>query len=108
MKGEAETPRYAPPTITVPSGTIVLYLQNIPIAAPSFGPAHNVVIGPVIGGEATGDVGAGPGRQGRRVHHRGRAPGTYAFWCTVSAGHGPHYTLGQVGTLTVTPLTVKP
>jgi plastocyanin len=103
MKGEAEIPTYAPPTVTVPSGTVVLFLVNIPISPPNFGPAHNVVIGPVVGGEALAT--SGPVQAGKSAVFtiENVPPGTYAFWCTVSAGHGPHYKLGQVGTLTVTP-----
>jgi plastocyanin len=33
----------------------------------------------------------------------GLAPGTYQFWCNTNTGHGLHYKLGMVGTLTVTP-----
>ena len=103
MKGEAETPRYAPPTITVPSGKVVLYLVNVPIAPPNFGPAHNVVIGPVVGGEALAASETVQAGKSGVFTLDNVPPGTYAFWCTVSAGHAPHYTNGQVGTLTVTP-----
>lgn len=97
-------PRYQPDTISAKAGTIQLYLVNIPISIgpPAFGPHHNIMIGREIGKPIAS---SGSIEAGRSVLFTVEQvpPGTYRYWCTATTGHGPHFTLGMVGTLTVTP-----
>lgn len=100
MTPDALTPRFKPDAVTAKAGTVTFFLTSIPISA-GFGPHHDMLIGAEIGtpiatsGQVQPDTSA-------VFTVEGLAPGTYRFWCNTNTGHGPHQTLGMVGTLTVT------
>jgi plastocyanin len=100
MTPDALTPRYRPDAVSVPSGTVRFYLTSIPVSG-TFGPHHDMVIGPQIGTVLAASGSVQPGTSAMFTVE-GLAPGTYQFWCTTNTGHGAHHTLGMVGTLTVT------
>jgi plastocyanin len=94
-------PSYQPDHVTAKAGTVVFFLENVPGTIAS--PDHNMRIGPAIGQVLAGTP---------RIRANEKAtftvqdltPGTYAFWCSVTAPDGnSHAYYGMVGTLTITP-----
>lgn len=87
-------PYYSPVEINATAGTIVLYLANTSDAQ------HNILIGPAIGSP----IAASPKVYGQRaviLTIEDVPAGSYAFWCTIDNGYGPHFERGMVGSLIV-------
>jgi plastocyanin len=101
MTADALAPRFVPDTITAPSGTVVFFLTSLPVSG-TFGPHHDMVIGPDIGTPLTKSDSVQPATSATFTVEA-VPPGSYRFWCSVDTGHGRHHTLGMVGTLIVTP-----
>jgi len=94
-------PRYVPDHITAKAGTVVFFLENLPVADyPTV--VHNMQIGPAIGQvrAASTDVQA---NAGVTFSVNDLTPGTYVFWCSIVGNSGrTHGSNGMVGTLTIT------
>ena len=103
MTPDADKPRFKPDKLTVSAGTATatFFLTGIPISG-TFGPFHDMIIGPEIGTPIATSRSVQPGTSAVFTVE-GLRPGTYQFWCNTNTGHGLHYKLGMVGTLTVTP-----
>jgi uncharacterized cupredoxin-like copper-binding protein len=101
MTPDADKPRFKPDAVTVEAGTATFFLTSVPVSG-TFGPFHDMIIGPEIGKPLATSRSVQPGTSAVFTVE-GLAPGTYQFWCNTNTGHGLHYKLGMVGTLTVTP-----
>ena len=101
MTPDADKPRFQPDAVTVKAGTATFFLTSVPLSG-TFGPFHDMIIGPEIGKPLATSRSVQPGTSAVFTVE-GLAPGTYQFWCNTNTGHGLHYKLGMVGTLTVTP-----
>jgi len=101
MTPDADKPRFKPDAVTVKAGTATFFLTSVALTG-TFGPFHDMIIGPEIGTPLASSRSVQPGTSAVFTVE-GLAPGTYQFWCNTNTGHGLHYKLGMVGTLTVTP-----
>jgi len=101
MTPDADRPRFKPENVTVAGGTATFFLTSVALTG-TFGPFHDMIIGPEIGTPIATSRSVQPGTSAVFTVE-GLKPGTYRFWCNTNTGHGLHYKLGMVGTLTVTP-----
>ena len=99
MTPDALMPRFKPDAVTVKAGTATFFLTSVPVSG-TFGPHHDMLIGPEVGKPLATSGVVQPGTSAVFTVE-GLTPGTYTFWCNTNTGHGPHHTLGMVGTLTV-------
>ena len=101
MTPDADKPRFKPDAVTVKAGTATFFLTSLALTG-TFGPFHDMIIGPEIGTPLATSRSVQPGTSAVFTVE-GLPPGTYQFWCNTNTGHGLHFKLGMVGTLTVTP-----
>jgi plastocyanin len=95
-------PRFEPNEITVKSGTVVFFLENIP--NPPFESDHNMLIGRAIPQALAGTPAIKPDQKVTFTVND-LTPGVYLYWCSIRdvADRTDHAGEGMVGTLTVTP-----
>jgi plastocyanin len=105
-------PRFQPEDVTAKAGTVVFFLDNVPVGARA--PNHNMQISPAgtqffsDGSLQIGQVLAGTpditANQTATFTITNLPAGTYLFWCSFQLPDGGnHESNGMRGTLTVTP-----